>query len=110
MNYTHHLQELSKEQDLLELQQKLDRESVYLKQIPFARSFCWANDYNCIQLRNSRIDTHLFCASVEMEVMEFRIRIADKIKLKLMKYTIEKSTILRENCDFLLSQNFLVAI
>lgn len=45
-----------------------------------------------------------------MEVMEFRIRIADKIKLKLMKYTIEKSTILRENRDFLLSQNFLVAI
>lgn len=77
-------------------------------EIPFASSFCWANDYNCIQLRNSRIDTHLFCANVEMEVMEFWIRIADKIKL--MKYTIEKSTILRERCDFLRSKNFLVAI
>lgn len=40
-------------------------------EIPFASSFFWANDYNCIQLRNSRIDTHLFCANVEMEVMEF---------------------------------------
>ena len=70
--------------------------------------FCWASDYKCIQLKNSRIDTHLFCANVEMEVMEFRIRIADKIKLKLMKYTIEESTILREKCDFLPSQNFSV--
>lgn len=43
--------------------------------------------------------------------MEFRIRIADEIKLKLMKCTMERSTILRDRCDLiLLSQNPLLVI